>query len=133
MSKGQTSSGSAELKKLLVEMNKTGNFTISVLTDRQGLPIAYATAAGYDPDRQSAVVALVEKTAGQVGRQIGMAQADEIILNDATGQRLVCRFFNVNGHELILAVTMPDREQSFRRATSRAIGEIRRIWKSYWE
>ncbi|MBN1666769.1 MAG: hypothetical protein JW862_06760 [Anaerolineales bacterium] len=121
------------MNKLLTEMNKSGNFNFSVLTDRQGLPIAYATAPGYDPDRQSASVAQVQKAVGQVGQQLGMAQTDEIVLNDANGQRLVCRLFSVNGHDLVLAITVPHRDQSFRRATSRAISEIRRIWEYYWE
>lgn len=133
MSNEQTSSGSNELNKLLSEMNAAGNFTISVLTDRQGLPIAYATAPGYDPDRQSAVVAQLQKNTSQVGQQLGMLQIDEIVWNDASGQRLICRVFSVKSHELILAILAPDKERSYRRATSRAISDMRRIWKSYWE
>lgn len=125
-------SGSMELNKLLAQMNSSDGFSISVLTDQQGLAIASAAADGLDPERQSAVVALVQKTAIQVGRQLGMAQADEISLFDTSGQRLICRPFQADGHELILAVMVPARGKSYRRATNQAISEIRRVWKQFW-
>ncbi len=121
--------GSGELSKLLTEMNDEGGFPISILTDRQGFPIASAAAPGQDPDRQSAVVALVQKTAVQVQEQLGMAQTDEISVFDADGQRLVCRPFKAKEHNLILAVLVPDRNQSYRRLTTKAVIAIRRAWK----
>ncbi|MCQ3980323.1 MAG: hypothetical protein DPW09_43480, partial [Anaerolineae bacterium] len=104
MTQTNTKSGSTELARLLAEMNKAGEFPIAVLTDRHGFPIASAAAPGQDPETQSAVVALVQKTAAQVRDQLGMAQTDEISLYDTNGQRLVCRPISVNGHDLILAV-----------------------------
>ncbi len=44
-------------------MNEKGHFSISILTDQQGFPLDSASAAGEDADTQSAVVALVQKTA----------------------------------------------------------------------
>ncbi|MCB0208125.1 MAG: hypothetical protein KDJ52_02270 [Anaerolineae bacterium] len=121
--------GSTEIARLLAEMNKKGGFPISVLTDRQGFPIASAANPDQDPDTQSAVVALVQKTASQVSNQLGMAQTDEISLYDAKGRRLVCRPFNANNHEMILAVIIPTKEQSYRRLTNQAVSAIRRQWK----
>ena len=132
MNTDNTSSGSAELSKLLAEMNQAGNFNISVLTDRQGLPIAFAAAPGFDPDRQSAVVAIVQKTAAQASTHLGLI-TDEISLAAADGQRLVCRPFEVNGHMLILAIMLADRTQTYRRLTSQTIHKITGVWKSYWE
>ncbi len=132
MNKEHIPSGSAELSKLLTDMNAAGNFTISVLTDRQGLPIAFATAPGYDPERQSAVVALVQKTACQASTHLGMV-TDEISLNAVDGQRLVCRPFDVNGNTLILAVLIGDRAQSYRRLTNKTVRRIASVWKVYWE
>jgi predicted regulator of Ras-like GTPase activity (Roadblock/LC7/MglB family) len=122
-------SGSTELAKLLATMNDRGGFPIAVLTDRHGFPIASAADQGQDPDTQSAVVALVQKTAGQVRDQLGMAQTDEVSVYDANGRRLVCRPFNVNGHDMILAVLVPDRQKSYRRLTSQTVNAIRRAWK----
>jgi predicted regulator of Ras-like GTPase activity (Roadblock/LC7/MglB family) len=121
--------GSARLAELLAEMNQEGGFSISILTDRQGFPIASAAQPGEDPDVQAAVVALVQKTAVQARQQLGMAQTDEISLYDAEGQRLVCRPFDANGYDMILAVRIPHRNQSYRRLTNLTISTVRRIWK----
>ncbi|MEW5867698.1 MAG: hypothetical protein AB1894_00355 [Chloroflexota bacterium] len=128
----QISSGSSELRKLLADMNQTGGFIISVLTDRQGLPIAFAAAPGSDPERQSAVVALVQKTAAQASTHLGIT-TDEISLNAVDGQRLVCRPFEINGNTLILAVMVAERSHSYRRLTNQTIRRIAEVWKSYWE
>lgn len=121
--------GSTELAKILAAMNEEGGFPIAIITDRQGFPIASAAAPGQDPDTQSAVVALVQKTAAQVQQQLGMALTDEISLFDTQGRRLVCRPFTVNGHDLILAVVATDKHQSYRRLTNQAVAAIRRQWK----
>ncbi len=126
-------SGSIRLNILLAEMNMAQGFPISVLTDAQGLTVAWSAQKGMDPDRQSAVVAFAQKMAIQVGRQLGMAEADEVSFYDANGQRLVCRPFSVDGHELILAVIVADRSQSYRRATNHAVTEISRICKKFWK
>lgn len=122
-------SGSSELAGLLVTMNEQGGFLIAVLTDRHGFPIASSAMPGQNPDTQSAVVAMVQKTATQVRDQLGMAQTDEISLHDTTGQRLICRPLTINGHEMILAVLIPPAVKSYRRLTNQTIGAIRRLWK----
>lgn len=122
-------SGSTELARLLIDMNEQGGFPIAVITDRQGFPIAFAADPGQDPETKSAVVALVQKTAAQVRDQLGMAQTDELSMFDTNGQRLVCRPFSANGHNMILAVLVPDKHQSYRRLTNKTVNAIRRIWK----
>jgi len=122
-------SGSTKLAQLLAEMNEKGGFPIAVLTDHHGFPIASAAAPGEDTDTQSAVVALVQKTASQVRSQLGMSQTDEISLYDTEGRRLVCRPFTTNGHDLILAVLVPNRNQTYRRLTNTAVNAIKRQWK----
>ena len=129
MNKTVSASGSTELSLILARMNQDGNFLISVLTDRNGFPIASATASGEDPDLQSAVVALVQKTAAQVQQQLDMAPTDEISIFDTAGRRLVCRPFTANEHQLILAVLIPTRHQSYRRLTNTAVRAIQRQWK----
>ncbi|HFE66265.1 MAG TPA: hypothetical protein ENJ93_03295 [Chloroflexi bacterium] len=127
--KEKVKSGSAQLSDILAEMNREGGFSIAIVTDRNGFPVAAAAAPGEDPDTQSAVVALVQKTAAQARHQLGMAQTDEISLYDADGQRLVCRPFSVNEYDMILAVRIPNKKQSYRRLTNRAIREIKKSWR----
>ena len=122
-------SGSNGLTKLLSQMNEAGGFPIAVLTDLQGFPIASAVTTDEDPDTQSAVVALVQKTAAQVRSQLGMTQTDEISLYDTNGRRLVCRPFIANDHELILAVIIPNKHQSYRRLTNKTVNAIQKQWR----
>ncbi len=131
--KPRQASVATRLAELLDDMNRVSGFPISVLADQQGLAIASAASAGTDPDRQSAVVAMVQRAASHVSQKLGMAETDEIALFDANGQRLVCRPFRVKGIELILAVMVPTRDQRHRRATNHTIAEIRRVWKSFRE
>ena len=120
--------GSSKLATLLADLNKEGGFPIAILTDRQGFPIASAAAPGQDPQSQAAVVALIQKTASQARDQLGMAQTDEISVFDTSGQRLVCRPFRVDGQDMILAVMVPKRDQSYRRLTNKAVDAVRREW-----
>ncbi len=117
------------LADLLRTLNQDGGFSISVLSDQQGFPLASATDPGQDPDLQAAVVALIQKSAVQATNQLGMAETDEISLYSAGGRRLVCRLFTANEHRLILAVQIPDKTQSYRRLTNRAIAAIQKNWK----
>jgi predicted regulator of Ras-like GTPase activity (Roadblock/LC7/MglB family) len=119
-----------ELHRLLTELNRRGGFSAAVLTDSQGLPIASASGAGVRPEAQAAVVALVQRTARQVGDRLGMAAADEIALFDQEGRRLVCRPFAVDERRMILGVLVPDRRLPYRRLTSQALRSAASILKS---
>lgn len=121
--------GSSQIGKILHEMNTAGDFPIAIVTDQHGFPLASAFSRGEDPETQSAVVALIQKTALQTEAQLGMGQTDEISLFDAQGRRLVCRPFDANGYRLILAVQISNRHQPYRRLTNKAIREIKRVWK----
>ncbi len=125
----ETKRGSSQLGEILQRMNDAGGFAISVLTDRHGFPLASAARGGEDADTQSAVVALIQKTASQASSQLGIGQTDEITLFDAAGHRLVCRPFHANGHQLILAVRIDDRHKAYRRLTNQAIRQIRKVWR----
>ena len=126
------SSGATQINELLVQMNRDGDFPVSVLADAQGLPIAWAATEEADPERQSAVVAMVQKAAQQAGKQLGMDATDEISFSDCNGHGVVCRIFEADSHRLILAVVLPDRDHSYRRVTNHAVSEICRIGKQFW-
>jgi hypothetical protein len=126
-------SGSAQINDLLARMNEEGGFPISVLSDAQGLTIAFAAAPDRDPERQSAAVAYMQRAAALVGRQLGMDEPDEVSFDDATGLRLVCRPFTMEEYRLILAVMVPGRKRPYRRATNIMMQEVRRIWETSWK
>lgn len=125
----ETKSGADILIEILTDMNREANFQMSVLTDKEGLPIASAFSNGSDPERQSAVIAFLQKTAVQVSKQLGMDEIDEISFSYVDGQHLICRPFSIDSNRLILAIIVIDRDQSYRRITNRALTEIKNIWK----
>ncbi len=120
---------SSELSKILEEMNQKGGFPIAVLTDREGFPIASASAEDHDPIMQAAVVAMIQKVTTQARAQLGMSLTDEIVLHDKDGRSLVCRPFEANEHNLVLAVVVPQKDQSYRRLTNQAVAAIQRKWR----
>jgi predicted regulator of Ras-like GTPase activity (Roadblock/LC7/MglB family) len=125
--------GYNELIQLLEEMNKEGGFPISIITDGQGLALASAAHEGMNADKQSAVVAFIQKTAVQVAKQLGFSGSEEISLVDTDGKHLICRSFKANNFDLILSVMVPDRTTSYRRITSTAIKKIIEVWTNYWK
>lgn len=121
--------GSAKLAGILAKMNDQGGFSVSILTDQHGFPIACSSSVEADSSRQSAVVAMVQRTAGYAAEHLRMSATDEIRMADVGGQVLVCRLFEANGHPLILAVLIPDRTKPNRRLTNEAMSAIRRSWR----
>ena len=117
-------SGFKELRSLLTRINQEGDFPISLLIDAQGFLIASSATNDQNPEQQSAAVALMQKTIEQARQTMGFVQTDEITLYISDGLCLVCRPFLANGRELILAVTLADKKQSYRRITNQAIVEI---------
>ena len=74
------------------------------------------------------MVALIQKTALQVRQHLGLAPTDEISLYDAEGHRLVCRPFKANGYDMILAILITERGQSYRRLTNKVVNTIQQQW-----
>jgi len=113
------------LEKILYEMNETGKFQVSVLTSTEGLPIT-TVPADYNSDLAAAMVALLQRVSNDAQGQLGMAQVDEITIRDRNHARLVCRYLVVGRERLILAAMIPPG-RPYRRATNRAIRQIRRL------
>jgi predicted regulator of Ras-like GTPase activity (Roadblock/LC7/MglB family) len=126
-------SGTEVLVEILAAMNAEGNFSISVLTDKEGLTIAWASTSGTNPERQSAVVAFVQKAAVQVSKQLGTTEAEEISFSFENGQHFICHPFTIEKIGFVLAIIITTRNQSYRRTIQRAISEIRTMWKQYWK
>jgi predicted regulator of Ras-like GTPase activity (Roadblock/LC7/MglB family) len=118
----------SDLNNLLAKMNEEGSFLLSVLTDSQGFSIAFAATEELDPDKEAAVIAVIQKMTIQVSKQLGMAATQEIMIHDTEGHCLVCRPFEVAGYNLILGTMLNSRQQSYRRLTSRVIADICRVW-----
>lgn len=121
----QISSTSPSLRKLLEEMQRQGEFRVSVLTSSDGLPIV-TVPAHYESDLASAMVALLQRVSNEVQGQIGMAEVDEVIIRDQEATRLVCRRFVVDGNELILVAIVP-AGRSYRRVMNQIIRRVKKV------
>jgi len=115
-------------EKILREMNHAGGFKAAVLSTTEGLSLASAPA-GYEDEITAAMAALLNEVARQAHRQLNLAQVDELSLVDDDRIRLACRYFSVDGQDLVLAVLTPP-DHYYRRLTNRAIKALRAAWSS---
>ena len=115
-------------ENVLHKMNREGSFVAAVLSLKDGLPLA-SSPAHYEDETTAAMVTLLSETVKRINRQLHLPQLDEISIVGDDRNRLACRSFTVDDHELILTVLAPP-DQSYRRLTNRAIKEIERIWLS---
>ena len=115
-------------EEILNKMNQQGNFNGAVLSLKDGLPLA-STQLHYEDDMTAAMVTVLNEAAHKVNRELNLSQMDEISIVGDDRTRLVCRYFSVDGSDLLLTVvTPPDR--AYRRLTNQTIQEIKRIWLS---
>ena len=119
-------------EETLERINREGSFEASVLATPDGLPIA-TVPTGYDSDVTAAMVALLKTVAQQTQDQVGMAPLDEVSVRATDHIRLVCRSFEVDGEDFILAVVVPRDQRYYRGLTNRAIRELRLTWHAMVE
>lgn len=113
-------------EKALSKMNEEGKFEAAVLSMKDGLPLS-SSPTHYEDDMAAAMVTLLNEAVKRINQQLNLPQVDEISIVGDDRTRFVCRYFTVDGHELMLTVlTLPD--QTYRRLTNRVIKEIERIW-----
>ncbi len=120
------------LQRALEAVNREGEFEASVLASSDGLPIATAPS-DYDPDITAAMVALLRSVVRETQDHVGMAQLDEVAVRASDRIRLVCRYFNANGEDFILAVVVPADRRYYRRLTNQAVRGIKAAWRDMLE
>jgi predicted regulator of Ras-like GTPase activity (Roadblock/LC7/MglB family) len=115
-------------EEILYTMNQQGNFEAAVLSVKDGMSLA-SSPAHYKDEMAAAMVTLLNEAAKKISRALRLPQMDEISIVGDDRTRLVCRYFAVDGRELLLTVLAPP-DQAYRRLTKQAIKEITRIWLS---
>ena len=113
---------------ILYTMNQQGNFEAAVLSAKDGMPLA-SSPAHYEDEMAAAMVTLLNEAAKKINRELRLPQMDEISMVGDDRTRLVCRYFTVDGRELLLTVLTPP-DQAYRRLTNQTIKKIKRIWLS---
>jgi predicted regulator of Ras-like GTPase activity (Roadblock/LC7/MglB family) len=115
-------------EQILNKLNEEGKFDAAVLSLKDGLPLA-SSQLHYEDDMAAVMVTVLNEAAHKINRELNLSQMDEISIVGDDRTRLVCRYFSVNGSDLLLTVvTPPDR--AYRRLTNQTIKEITRIWLS---
>lgn len=118
-------SGPASLQEILYTMREEGDFDTVVLASADGILVA-TIPTHYDSDVTAALVAMLRKVSGDAQQQLGLGELDEVTIRCRDRTRLVCRYLAVGEQGVILvAIAPPGR--SYRRATNRAIRQIRRL------
>jgi len=113
-------------EEILYAMNREGNFEAAMLSMKDGLPLA-SSPAHYEDDMAAAMVTLLNETVKRINHQLNLSQVDEISIVGDDRTRLVCRYFVVDGNELLLTVLAPP-DQSYRRLTNKVIKDVERLW-----
>lgn len=110
--------------QILHEMNRVGNFSLSVLFDKEGFAIASADADHNHAERQAATLAVLQKNINQIKDHVGLNNTEEFVVFDDFGQRLVCRSFSLNKQPMTLAVVVRNKNQPYRKVMNTAIRKI---------
>ena len=111
------------LQALLKDVNTSNGFQLTVLADRQGLPLAWAHQGAASPERYSAAVALLNRTIGQIRAQLDWPEIDEMAIADERGNTLICRTLTVK-QQVMSLVVVADKYQSYRRAMNQTLQAI---------
>ena len=118
-----------DLVDILDRLNTAGEFVASVLTDIDGIPLVSAVAGERDlTEPLAAVVPLVRQSVQRSNEQVGLAEANEVVVNNRDGARLVSRFFAVEGRVFILVCVAPVK-RPYRKVMNQAIQSINRLWQ----
>jgi predicted regulator of Ras-like GTPase activity (Roadblock/LC7/MglB family) len=121
--------GKTSFEQALDGINRQGSFLASVLASSDGLPIA-TVPSDYDTDVTAAMVALLRSVASQAQDHVGMSQLDEVTVRAGDHIRLVCRCFQLDGQDFILAVVVPGSQRYYRQLTNQAIKQLTEAWRT---
>ncbi len=119
-----------DLVDILDRLNTEGEFVASVLTDIDGIPLVSAVTGEKDlTEPLAAVIPLVRQSVQRSNEQVGLAEANEVVVNNSDGTRLVSRFFEVEGRLFILVCVVPVK-RPYRKVMNKAIHGISRLWQA---
>ncbi len=124
---------SQRLASILRDLVETRGFVAAVLTTHMGLPLSSAMREDRSlSDILAAVAPVLEQAAQRTSARSGLDDADEVVIRSADRTRLICRFFTVEGQQLILASIVP-KGVAYRRAMNQALRAIREAWQTSQE
>ncbi len=116
------------IQQVIERLSQQEGFETVILTDAAGLPLATSVEMRA-AEEFSAVVAKMLRASASVGKRLKMGAMSEImLLAEDAQQGLLCRKFQVDGEELVLAMVIRP-QHTYWEATTQAIREIQRLWE----
>ncbi len=116
------------IQQVIERLSQQEGFETVILTDAAGLPLATSVEMRA-AEEFSAVVARMLRASASVGKRLKMGAMSEImLLAEDAQQGLLCRKFQVDGEELVLAMVIRP-QYTYWEATTQAIQEIQRLWE----
>jgi len=112
----------ARIENILKSLVHHGSFTSAVVASKDGLPIAMI---GQTNAAMIAAVAASMKDLAERAHQ-GLT---EIATRDDQGNKIVSRYFLINGDLLLLAIQLP-ANRPYRKLTNLAIDDIKKVWSN---
>jgi Tfp pilus assembly protein PilN len=100
-----------ELNAYLDLVNQKGDLLISALIDHRGDVIASSTNLSHLPDVEPETAAQLQAFVARASCSLGLDQVREVTIEDALGQRLICRPIELDGQAITLAVLTSTRKR----------------------
>jgi hypothetical protein len=116
------------VKDMLGDYVKEGGFDFAFVADLSGLLMACTASNMAVLETQAAVLARIKNTISMVDEKKGLGSIEEMVFNVSGKKKLICRNFNINKNQLILAVSM-ESHHPYKRLT----GSLIRLLQSTWD
>jgi predicted regulator of Ras-like GTPase activity (Roadblock/LC7/MglB family) len=121
--------GSKDISSILAEINEKGNFISSLITDREGFPIAAVSHANTNQEVLAAVIGLFQRATTQASEQLGVSISSEFTLHFDNGNLLICHPFTSKGVDMILALLLLSKKQAYRRLMNQTISAVQKTFE----
>lgn len=121
--------GSINISNILAETNAKGGFISSLITDREGFPIASVSNADTNQEILAAVIGLFQRATNQASEQLGILISSEFTLYYDNGNLMVCRPFTSKGVEMVLALLLVSKKQAYRRLMNQTIVAVQKTFE----
>lgn len=114
------------LGALLRDFNTRGGYTLSLVCDQQGLPLA-AHGTGVDAELLSAFTSLFDDVVQRAVRDLGFTAVDEVTLLEPGRGRFVIRPLAAHADDRMYLVVQMAPRATWRRNTGVLVGALRGV------
>ncbi len=108
----------ALIEKKIRQIIEFGNYEAAYLFSREGLPIAHAVTSGdVDADRLAELSLMFQEIQRVTNSLGGIDELKEVFVEGKNQRKVIFRFFEAFGEDVVLAVVIPPRK-TYRKHTN---------------